>query len=349
MAQTLLPLVNQYKLDLKPYVVERLPADCYPAPARYEAWSIVDAQQLAAHLGLAMPKAMRVPDRLSVQMAALHLSRLENVDQFLKDAVQLGRLVWTNDQAGIRQICQMADMDDDQIRAGEAALANLGGFASGTVAYQGNLYTGVDRLRHFISDYVGAKNMAQNPFVPLQDDVPSLETKKKSGTLNVYFSLSCPYSYLMLKRLEAIANSSSLSITLNPVTSPTVPPRKWRYMLVDCAREAEVRGIPFLTGPLTLPTEMMVLGTVAKGETVKSGLEQLAYYTRQASQIWAGGSVGAGNAVPPERISSIQQKLEANTKQLRLAGLWGTPSIVVKGVAYWGQDRLDLALSQLQS
>lgn len=51
MVQVLPDIVSRFAVEVKPIVVEQLPANMYPDPARYEAYSIIDAGRLARLYG----------------------------------------------------------------------------------------------------------------------------------------------------------------------------------------------------------------------------------------------------------------------------------------------------------
>ena len=56
MVQILPELMTRFYVQIKPIVVERLPADMYPDPQRYEAYTILDVIRQAKLYGLGFHK-----------------------------------------------------------------------------------------------------------------------------------------------------------------------------------------------------------------------------------------------------------------------------------------------------
>ncbi|MEA1942506.1 MAG: DsbA family protein [Pseudomonadota bacterium] len=235
---------------------------------------------------------------------------------------------------------------------GERLRARLGHYASGAVWFEGEWYTGLDRL-HYLETRLGAT--ADTLLYP----PPAEPERAEGGQVDMYFSLRSPYSYLALMRIEALARRWQADVRLRPVLPMVmralpVPPAKRLYIVRDCKREAERLGLPF--GRIEDPVGPGVergLACFYHAERRDGGLEFLRSFARG---VWAEG-IDAASEAGLHRIAAragmsgneVRQALadetwretvEHNRAALFGAGLWGVPSFVVGERATFGQDRL---------
>lgn len=372
MVQALPDLQARFDVTIRPRVVERLPANMYPDPQRYEAYSILDATRLARLYGLGFPSSAMVPDRLAVGMANRYLASLENDSSFFAVAEEVGAALWRQDMAEVRKLCVVADMGDERLAQNEKLLRTLGHYASGTVYYAGEFYPGLDRLDHLERrlNRLGAGD-SEVHFELTRLWRYRLETMEKSVSgkaVDFYFSVRSPYSYLGLNLAAELAARSGIRLRLRPVLpmlmrGMKVPAAKGRYILFDAAREARVEAIPFgrIVDPLGEATRRaMALGFAAAEEG-----QELAFFQAFTRGVWAEGIDGTSekgiarileNAGLDRRLAARakgpatawEERAEKNRQDMLMAGSWGVPTFRVGATTLWGQDRLWAVIDALK-
>jgi len=375
MAQAIRTLRPMLQGRLHVHVVERLPADAYPDPARFEALSIIDSQRLADVYGFDLPPIGKVAQRLGVQMASRHLAQIEDADACLDAAISLGQLIWQGDSNAVQRLCSMATFDEDRIRASEQRLLKLGHYASGSLYFEGEFYVGPDRLYHLIERLEGeglqvpaddhARMLAQRLDWQM---IPGLGPESLSAkTAQVYFSVRSPYSYLLLAQLPALVGHTRLRVMPRPVLPMVmrgmkIPPAKRHYILSDAKREAVARDIPFgqISDPIGAPTER----ALSIGLAIDDPADQLAYFLKYMTAVFAEGRSASATATHIYALSAVglptgmvhqplpaskwQALVRQNSQDMLLRGAWGVPTIVTEKNTYFGQDRLWAAAADLK-
>lgn len=206
-------------------------------------------------------------------------------------------------------------------------------------------------------------------------------------SLQLYWSFRSPYSYIVLPRIVALARDHDLSVALrvvhpavlrNPDYLRNMNPLARRYFLLDSARVAMFRGMPFrrpvpdpiLQDPVTLVVatdqpHARRLGRLGIAATQRG--RGLAFCAEVSRVLWDGtvdgwdqgdhlarASARAGldldelEAAIAANPDHYEQALDDNDKDLRAAGHWGVPTMVFRGEPFFGQDRFDLLLWRLR-
>ncbi|WP_374764386.1 DsbA family protein [Yunchengibacter salinarum] len=370
MVQVLPELADRFDVRIRPRVVERLPAQMYPDPARYEALTIIDATRLAQLYGLGFPGHALVPDRLAVGMATRHLAALETDPAFFDVAQEVGGALWRQDMAAVKALAVQADMAESRLRENESLLRRLGHYQSGTLYHQGVFYPGLDRLDHLERDlnWLGAGD-GQVRFNQTRRWREKLEGSPRTfpgRTVELFFSPRSPYSYLGLEQIVEFAERTGVKLRLRPVLPMVmrglkVPPLKARYILMDAAREARLEDIPFgrIVDPLGTATER----ALSIGFKLMDTDEALPFFRRFMAAVWSEGVDGAeekgmmkilrGAGLPERYVrgglpGDDWRALAAENQSAMLrAGSWGVPTFRVDDRVFWGQDRLWAILDHL--
>jgi len=139
--------------------------------------------------------------------------------------------------------------------------------------------------------------------------------------VDLFWSFRSPYSYLATPRLVEMQRDFDVEITVRPVypialripgffkkVNPLWPP----YLLRDCARIAEMNGLPF-----AWPSPDPIVQDIATMEV----------------------------AADPQGFDADIERNEAGQKA---AGHWGVPLMVFRGEPFFGQDRIDVLLWRMQ-
>ncbi len=372
MVQVLPELAYRFDVKIKPLVVERLPANMYPDPARYEGYTILDAARLAKLYGLGFPSHTKVPDRLSTGMANRYLASLQNDDSFFAAAQEIGAAIWQSDLKTVRNLCVVADIDEKMLENNEKLLRQLGHYASASLYYGGEFYVGLDRLDHLerrLNQFGIGDGEVHFELTRLwRHQLQSLEKSVAGRTIEMFFSVRSPYSYVALQLIEEFVELSGVQLKLKPVLpmlmrGMLVPPAKSRYIALDTAREARLEGIPF--GRIVDPLGEAVLRAMGIGYSIEDPEEMLAFFREFTKAVWSKGVDGTTDSGLKQILSAAglsetyidnalpeevwKPKAERYMQEMFVYGSWGVPTFRVANQTLWGQDRLWAIVEALKS
>jgi 2-hydroxychromene-2-carboxylate isomerase len=187
--------------------------------------------------------------------------------------------------------------------------------------------------------------------------------------IDFWYSIGSTYTYLTVMRLAEIERSAGIGFRWRPfnvrrvmVEQNNIPfkdkPVKTAYMWRDIERRAARYGLaPRLPAPYPLP------GLVLANQVALLGAEEgwAEDYTRATYRRWFEDGAPAGEE--PNLSDSLREigqhaekvleeaqsdrivvALDAATDEAMALGVFGSPSFVVGGEVFWGDDRLDDAL-----
>lgn len=189
-----------------------------------------------------------------------------------------------------------------------------------------------------------------------------------------YFSPQSGYAYLGHKRLVAIAHEHGATILWRPVdilqvfaeggsTAPAKQsPVRNAYRKVDIVRWARLRGIPINTEPAYWPTDTLpacrmiavaqlqgIDATALIGACLGAVWAQDIQISQRTNLIRLANEVGLDGAHLATLSDSVEaaERVQRNTAEAIAAGVFGSPSYVVGGELFFGQDRLDFVAAKL--
>ncbi len=192
-------------------------------------------------------------------------------------------------------------------------------------------------------------------------------------TLEFYFDLSSPYSYLAATQIGPLAARNGATIVWKPMVlaavfkaadnhMPAQSPPKARYMFDDLARWAKAYGVPFTMAsrfPMnTIKPERLVLATEPTG---RAGDLALALFRamwvddRDIADPTVMRAVAAAEGFDADALlaaietPAVKDKLRANTEEAIARGVFGAPTMVVGDAMFWGNDRLDFVQDALRA
>jgi len=190
--------------------------------------------------------------------------------------------------------------------------------------------------------------------------------------LEFWFEFGSTYSYLSVMRIEALAERAQVRVLWRPfllgplfaaqglTTSPFVAqPEKGRYMWTDLARQARKYGLPFRQ-PLVFPRNAVrpmrvaVLGADQPwiGAFCRAVMRQNFVDDLDISEpANVREALAQAVAYPDDwiaRADSVDNKplLRAQTEAARQRGIFGAPTFFVEDEMFWGDDRLDAAMTR---
>ena len=185
-----------------------------------------------------------------------------------------------------------------------------------------------------------------------------------------YFYFVSPYSFLAYNEIKKLVKKESFKIIHKPIllgglhnlhgiSAPAFIPAKAKFMIRDCKLIAEKNKIKFkFNSYFPIKTLNLMRGAlVAKEDDMQNY-----YMDRIFNSIWQDGlnmndeniieKVIKNMNVNPKtfflRASSqnIKSLLKKKTQEAFERGVFGAPTFLVNNKIFWGQDRLDFALSE---
>ena len=185
-------------------------------------------------------------------------------------------------------------------------------------------------------------------------------------SVEFYFDLGSPYSYLAYYRLLQMAEQQEIQIVYKPILlggvfkatgnrSPIEIPVKGVYSILDMQRWAEYYQIPMQMNPhfpMNTLTLMRILTGVQllhleKFEQVLKLLFDAMFGTPQnlneptvLAEVLEPSGFSVEDIMSMVQSDVVKQKLITETEQAILRGIFGAPTFFVGDEMYWGQDRL---------
>lgn len=186
-----------------------------------------------------------------------------------------------------------------------------------------------------------------------------------SKTIDVYFDVGSPASYLAWTQLPALADRNDARINWKPMLlggvfkatgnqSPGTIPAKGHYTRVDLSRFANQYGVPFESNPY-FPINTLQLMRGATGYLESPRFQE--YLNAIFTAIW----VDKKNLNDPDVVSEVltnagfdpsevlalcnepevKEQLKQTTEEAVSRGVFGAPTCFVGSEMFFGQDRLD--------
>ncbi|MFJ4064517.1 2-hydroxychromene-2-carboxylate isomerase [Pseudomonas sp. NPDC089996] len=188
-----------------------------------------------------------------------------------------------------------------------------------------------------------------------------------SKTVEFYFDLGSPASYLAWTQLPALCARHGAALVYRPMllggvfqatgnASPAMVPAKGRYMFTDLGRYARRYGVPFGLPP-GFPVNTLALMRGVIGMQLRSPAHFDALVAVLFKGLWeqrrnlsdaatldetlrqAGIEPAAFQALVAD--GEVKAELKRVTEEAVARGVFGAPTLFVEGEMYFGQDRLD--------
>jgi 2-hydroxychromene-2-carboxylate isomerase len=186
-------------------------------------------------------------------------------------------------------------------------------------------------------------------------------------TIDFYFDLTSPYSYVAAEQIEDIAAAGNRVVNYKPTllgfvfkstgnSAPMMNPAKGKYSAKDFARTARFHGLE-INWPKKFPINATVgsraILQVINTQPEKAGELTRALYkayfvtgqdiTEEAVVAEVASSIGLDGAalVAGTQDESIKEQMKNAVQESIDAGMFGAPYFVVDGEPFWGQDRME--------
>jgi len=192
-------------------------------------------------------------------------------------------------------------------------------------------------------------------------------------SIDFWYSIGSTYSYLTVMRLSDYASEHGVSFNWRPfnvrdimIEQKNIPfsnkPSKSAYMWRDIERRASKYDLP-ISAPAPYPLDGLVLANQVALLGHREGWGET--YTIETYRLWFVDGQPAGSepniseslrraGQNPEAVLDKAQSpeivgaLKSETTYCRDLGVFGSPTFVVGGEIFWGDDRLDDAVSWLK-
>lgn len=190
-------------------------------------------------------------------------------------------------------------------------------------------------------------------------------------SVEFFFDLVSPYSYLAATQLEGLARRTGAKLVWKPMVlgavfkatgnaTPALIPIKANYMVTDLGRWAKRYGVQFQMNSRFPMSSMRAMRLIVAAEpTGRSG----ALAERLFAAAWAEDrditsddelrSICEELGLAPEPLLAavetqpVKDKLRQYGEEAVSRGVFGAPAIFVGDQLFWGNDRLDFAEAAL--
>ena len=191
-------------------------------------------------------------------------------------------------------------------------------------------------------------------------------------SIDFYFDFISPYSYLSLERLKLLKKNNDIVINYKPIllgglhklggiTPPAFNDRKLKNMKNDCELIAKKNNIKFYwNSKFPINSLYIMRGYLVIKDKVKEN-----YFDNCFNAYWRDNiDISNENNVEMilektgiikneffEKINQIEikHKLKEFTDKAFEKDVFGAPTFIVNNKIFWGQDRLEYAIDELNS
>ncbi|MFJ3487685.1 2-hydroxychromene-2-carboxylate isomerase [Pseudomonas sp. NPDC090202] len=196
-----------------------------------------------------------------------------------------------------------------------------------------------------------------------------------SKTVEFYFDVGSPTSYLAYTQLQKICSETSATLSFRPIllggvfkatgnASPNDVPAKARYSVVDLDRFARRYGVPLNFNP-HFPINTLNLMRALTAVQARQPERFIAFLELTFKAMWVDRlnlndpavlveTLKSGGFDPAEIFAwvndpKIKEQLKRDTEAAVTRGIFGAPSMFVDDQLYFGQDRVDFVREALSS
>ena len=191
-----------------------------------------------------------------------------------------------------------------------------------------------------------------------------------SSYIDFYFDVISPYSYIAHKKIQKIKESQKVIFNYKPIllgglhnlagiNAPAFNKYKMKNMQSDCELVSKKNNISFMwNSKFPINSLSIMRGYISLNETQKDGYLNTffdAYWKdnldlsseKEFSELL--GSLKIDSKIFFEKIK--QQSIKDNLKKLTSDAfekeVFGAPTFIVNNKIFWGQDRLEYAIEEL--
>ena len=188
-------------------------------------------------------------------------------------------------------------------------------------------------------------------------------------SIDFYFDFISPYSYLAHKQIEIIRERENINFNYKPVlvgglhnllgiNAPAFIKPKLKHMINDCSLIAKKNSFAFMwNSKFPLNSLNIMRGYLFVNNNAKSLFMNVIFdaYWRDnldvsnekiLTSLLKKCKIDIDSFYKGIKNSKIKDELKSVTQVAHEKGIFGTPTFVVNGKIFWGQDRLEFALNE---
>ena len=189
-----------------------------------------------------------------------------------------------------------------------------------------------------------------------------------SSKLKFYYDVASPYSYLAFARIQDVAKALRVSVLYRPFLiggvfratnnqMPSSNPARGRYMLKDLQRWSEAHSIPFKFSSSFPHNSLLAMRTI----TAAPEADRIRLSAKIFNAAWAFDQDIGNVDVLRESLGEdarylsnageqeVKDELRRVTDEAVAFGAFGAPFFLAGDEAFWGNDRLEMAMEYAAS
>ena len=202
---------------------------------------------------------------------------------------------------------------------------------------------------------------------------PGMSPSEIGKRVEFFFDVGSPASYLAWTQLPALCAATGAELVVRPMllggvfqatgnASPAAVPAKGRHSFIDMSRFAKRYGVGLCANP-HFPINTLVLMRTIVGVQRHAADRASAFLAVVFKAIWVDG-LHAGDPSVASKImvdagfdpaqvfgwageAEVKAALRASTDEAVARGVFGAPTMFVRGEMFFGQDRLDFVRDAL--
>ena len=191
-----------------------------------------------------------------------------------------------------------------------------------------------------------------------------------SSYIDFYFDVISPYSYIAHKKIQKIKESQKVIFNYKPIllgglhnlagiNAPAFNKYKMKNMQSDCELVSKKNNISFMwNSKFPINSLSIMRGYISLNETQKDDYLNTffdAYWKynsdlsseKEFSELLGSLKIDSKNFFEKIKQQSIKDNLKKLTSDAFEKEVFGAPTFIVNNKIFWGQDRLEYALEEL--
>ena len=191
-----------------------------------------------------------------------------------------------------------------------------------------------------------------------------------SSYIDFYFDVISPYSYIAHKKIQKIKESQKVIFNYKPIllgglhnlagiSAPAFNKYKMKNMQSDCELVSKKNNISFVwNSKFPINSLSIMRGYISLNETQKDDYLNTffdAYWKcnldlsseKEFSELLGSLKIDSKNFFEKIKQQSIKDNLKKLTSDAFEKEVFGAPTFIVNNKIFWGQDRLEYALEEL--